>query len=86
MIYFRLFPRRHREVRPVTSLDSLDSAMKYSNEASIPGPASDDGVGILDIDRVMNREIPGILGVAITSLRISHSQTSGESDQIQVTV
>ena len=33
--------------------------MNHSNEAGIPGPDSEYGVGMLDVGRIMSRGIPG---------------------------
>lgn len=65
---------------------AAEIVMKYSNEAGIPGPDSEYGVGILDLGRIMNRGTPGIVDAAITHQRIFQSQVPGKGDEIQVTV
>ena len=60
--------------------------MHYSNEAGIPGPDSEFGVGILDVGRIMSRSISGIVDAAITSQRILKSSDPGLNDEIQITV
>ena len=60
--------------------------MNYSNDAGLPGPDSEYGVGILDIGRIMNRSVAGIVDAAITNQRIVKSSSPGTSDAIQVTV
>lgn len=58
--------------------------MEYSNEAGLPGPDSEYGVGILDLGRVMNRGVYGIVDAAITDQRIV--KTTGSSAQLLVTI
>ncbi len=65
---------------------AAEIVMQYSNEAGIPGPDSEYGVGILDLGRVMSRAIPGIVDAAITHQRIVKSSDAASSDEIQVTV
>lgn len=65
---------------------AAEIVMQYSNEAGIPGPDSEYGVGILDLGRVMSRAIPGIVDAAITHHRIVKSSDPASSDEIQVTV
>ena len=60
--------------------------MNESNEAGIPGPDSEFGVGILNMQRVMNRGTAGIVDAAITNHRIVKAGRSGSSDEIQVTI
>lgn len=70
----------------MSARQAADIVMSYSNEAGIPGPDSEYGVGILDLGRVMNRSVPGIVDAAITNHTLSTSDRAGQSDQIQVTV
>jgi subtilisin family serine protease len=70
----------------MTASQAADIVMKYSNDAGIPGPDSEYGVGILDVGRVMNRDFEGIQDVAITNQRIMKSSSATTSDAIQVTV
>lgn len=65
---------------------AAEIVMKYSNDAGIPGPDSEYGVGILDLGRIMRRGIPGIVDAAITNQRIVKSTDPGANDEIQVTV
>jgi hypothetical protein len=60
--------------------------MNYSNEAGIPGPDCEYGVGIIDMGRVMSRGIPGIVDAAITNQRILKSNGPAANDTIEVTV
>ena len=58
--------------------------MNHANDAGIPGPDSEFGFGIIDMGRVMNRGIRGIVDAAISDQRIVKS--SGGGHEIQVTV
>jgi len=60
--------------------------MSQADDAGIPGPDTEYGVGILNMARVMNRATPGLLDAAITGQRLVRSTTPGNSDAIQVTV
>ena len=70
----------------MSASQAAEIVMNYSNEAGIPGPDSEYGVGILDMGRVMSRSIPGIVDAAITHQRILKSSDPAVSDEIQVTV
>lgn len=63
----------------MTASQAAQVVMKYANEAGIPGPDSEFGFGILDLGRIMNRSVPGIVDAAITDQRFV-------GDQLQVTV
>lgn len=58
--------------------------MDHSNEAGLPGPDSEYGVGILDLGRIMNRGVYGMVDAAITDHRIVKS--TGSSAQLLVTI
>jgi Subtilase family len=70
----------------MTASQAAEIVMEYSNEAGIPGPDSEYGVGVLNLGRVFNRATPGIIDAAITHQRIVKSGKSGASNEIQVTV
>ena len=70
----------------MTASQAADIVMNYSNDAGLPGPDSEYGVGILDIGRIMNRSVAGLVDAAITNQRIVKSSSPGTSDAIQVTV
>ena len=70
----------------MSASQAAEIVMNFSNEAGIPGPDSEYGVGILDIGRIMRRNSPGIVDAAITNQRILKSNGPGSSDEIQVTV
>lgn len=70
----------------MTASQAAEIVMNYSNEAGMPGPDSEYGVGILDMGRVMNRTVPGIVDAAISNQRILKASAPGASDEIQVTV
>ncbi len=70
----------------MTASQAAEIVMNYSNDAGIPGPDSEFGVGILDLGRIMNRAVAGTVDAAITNQRILKSNSPGTSDEIQVTV
>ena len=70
----------------MSASQAAEIVMNYSNEAGIPGPDSEYGVGIIDMGRVMSRGVPGIIDAAITHQQISKSSDPAASDEIQVTV
>jgi subtilisin family serine protease len=70
----------------MNSRQAAEIVLRYSNEAGIPGPDSEYGVGILDLGRIMNRAISGIVDAAITNQRFFQSKVPGMGDEIQVTV
>lgn len=70
----------------MTASQAAEIVMNYSNDAGIPGPDSEFGVGILDLGRIMNRGVAGTVDAAITNQRILKSNSPGTSDEIQVTV
>lgn len=70
----------------MSASQAAEIVMNYSNEAGIPGPDSEYGVGILDLGRIMRRGIPGIVDAAITNQRIVKSSDPAGNDEIQVTV
>ena len=60
--------------------------LQNANETGLPGPDSEYGYGILDLARVMNRGIPGIVDAAITDQRFAKAAGPGASDELLVTV
>ncbi|MES2923670.1 MAG: S8 family serine peptidase [Verrucomicrobiota bacterium] len=70
----------------MTASQAAEIVMNYSNDAGIPGPDSEYGVGILDLGRIMNRGVAGTVDAAITNQRILKSNSPGTIDEIQVTV
>ncbi len=70
----------------MTASQAAEIVMQYSNEAGIPGPDSEYGVGVLNVGRVMNRATSGIVDAAITQQRVVKSSKSGFSNEVQVTV
>ncbi|MEY4570659.1 MAG: hypothetical protein RLZZ398_2098 [Verrucomicrobiota bacterium] len=70
----------------MSASQAAEIVMNHSNEAGIPGPDSEYGVGIIDMGRVMSRSIPGIVDAAITQQRILKSSDPAGNDEIQVTV
>lgn len=69
--------------KQMTSRQAADLVMKYSDEAGIPGPDSEYGVGILNLGRILNRAVPGIVDAAITDQRLVRR---GKGREIQITV
>ena len=70
----------------MTASQAAEIVMNYSDDAGIPGPDSEYGVGILNVGRIMNRGVSGTVDAAITNQRIVKSNSPGTSDEIQVTV
>lgn len=70
----------------MSASQAAEIVMQYSNDAGIPGPDSEYGVGVLDVGRVMNRATSGIVDAAITHQRLVKSGKNGTSNEIQVTV
>lgn len=70
----------------MSARQAADIVMNYSNEAGIPGPDSEYGVGILDLGRVMNRGMPGIVDAAVTNHTLFKSDQPGRGDELQVTI
>ncbi|MFT4176734.1 MAG: S8 family serine peptidase [Luteolibacter sp.] len=58
--------------------------LEYADEAGIPWPDSQYGNGILNLARVLERKIPGIVDVAITGQQIVTTETG--QDELQVTI
>lgn len=57
--------------------------MDYSDDAGIPGADSEYGTGILNVGRIMNRNMRNIVDAAITNQRFVKT---GNSAEIQVTI
>ncbi len=70
----------------MTASQAADIVMHYADDAGIPGPDSQYGVGILNIGRIMGRDVPGTIDAAITQQRLVKSSGPGISDRIEVTV
>src|SRR5690606_5364297 len=64
-----------------TPQQASDIVMSHTDEAGIPGPDSQYGFGILNIGRVMNRNDPGLVDLAIT-----HQAYSPATSQLSVTL
>lgn len=60
--------------------------MDQADEAGIPGPDSQYGFGVVDLGRVLNRDVYGLLDGAITDQRIHLSDASSGYGEIQVTI
>jgi hypothetical protein len=70
----------------MTARAAAEIVMKYSNEAGIPGPDSEYGVGIIDLGRIMSRGLPGIVDAAITHHTLLASDRAGQGGMIQVSI
>lgn len=70
----------------MTAAQAAEIVMNYANEAGIPGADSEYGSGILNLGRIMNRNISGIVDAAITTQRLVRSARPGINDEIQVTI
>ncbi len=65
--------------------EAAEIVMKNADEAGLPGPDSEFGSGILNMARVMNRSLPGIVDAAITDQRLVRG-ANGSSDELEVTI
>ncbi|MBX3742706.1 MAG: S8 family serine peptidase [Akkermansiaceae bacterium] len=65
----------------LTPRQAAEIVMGHADEAGIPGPDSQYGDGILNLRRIMNRNLPGIVDVAIT-----HQSFSADSSKLGVTL
>lgn len=65
----------------LTPQQASDIVMSHTDEAGIPGPDSQYGFGILNIGRIMNRNQPGLVDIAIT-----HQTYSPVTSQLSVTL
>jgi len=65
----------------LTPRQAADIVMNHADEAGIPGPDSQYGSGILNLRRIMNRNQPGIVDVAITCQTFSR-----DSSKLNVTL
>ncbi len=63
---------------------AADLIMSNSDEAGLPGPDSEYGVGIINMARVLNRGVSGIVDAAITDQRIVSD--AGSNGALEVTV
>ena len=69
--------------KQMTSRQAAEIVMNHADEAGIPGPDSEYGVGILNLGRIMNRAVQGIVDAAITDQRLIQT---GKRQQIQITL
>jgi hypothetical protein len=67
----------------LSAREAAEIVMAHSNDAGIPGPDSEYGIGIVDLGRVMNRNQTGLVDAAITDQRVVKTATGHE---VQVTV
>ncbi|RYD41150.1 MAG: peptidase S8, partial [Verrucomicrobiaceae bacterium] len=70
----------------MSASQAAEIVMQRADEAGIPGPDSEYGFGILNMSRVMNRAVAGIVDAAITHQRVFKSGSPTASDEIQVTI
>ena len=64
---------------------AAEIVMEQANEAGLPGPDSQFGFGILNLGRVMNRHLAGIVDAAITDQRLARTGRGG-SGELQITL
>ena len=67
----------------MTSRQAAEIVMNYADEAGMAGPDSEYGVGILNLGRIMNRAVAGIVDAAITDQRLVRR---GKGQEIQITL
>jgi hypothetical protein len=65
----------------ITPRQAADIVLSHADEAGIPGPDSQYGDGILNIGRIMNRNVPSIVDVAIT-----HQSFAAKSSTLGITL
>jgi hypothetical protein len=70
----------------MTASAAAEIVMNQSNEAGIPGPDSEYGVGILNVGRIMSRNTSNRVDAAITNQRLIKSLQTGGEDEVQVTI
>ena len=75
----------HGSSTRLSAQQAADLIVKYTDEAGIPGPDSEYGVGILNLGRIMSRSVNGIVDASITHQRLMQSG-SGLGDEIQITI
>jgi subtilisin family serine protease len=69
--------------RRMSAVEASEIVMRYTDEAGIPGPDSQYGIGILNMGRVLSRNAKGIFDVAITDQRLIRNRVG---DGVQVTI
>jgi hypothetical protein len=69
--------------RRMSAVEAAEIIMRYTDEAGIPGPDSQYGIGILNMGRVLHRNARGVFDVAITDQRLIRTHFG---DGIQVTI
>ncbi len=69
--------------KQMTSRQAAEIVMNYADEAGMAGPDSEYGVGILNLGRIMNRAVAGIVDAAITDQRLVRR---GKGQEIQITL
>jgi subtilisin family serine protease len=70
----------------MTASAAAEIIMNQADEAGIPGPDSEYGMGILNLGRVMNRNTPNLVDAAITHQRLVRASNSEGEDEVQVTL
>ncbi len=65
---------------------AAEIVLAHTDDAGPPGHDAEYGAGILNLGRVMNRDIPHLHDAAIASQRIVPAAATGGRDEIQVTI
>lgn len=70
----------------LSAKDAAQVVLANADDEGAPGPDSEYGNGVLNLDRIMNRQVRGRYDAAITSLRVLPPSAPGRQEQVEVTV
>lgn len=76
----------HGAAAPMSAAQAVELLTAMADDAGIPGPDSEYGVGILNIRRVMNRATAGIVDLAITHQRLVGIDPDHGTAEVEVTI
>jgi hypothetical protein len=68
----------------LSAADAVDILRRYANDTSAPGRDSETGFGVLDLGRAMNRQVRGLMDVAVCTPYLHPRKAS--TDDIMITV
>lgn len=70
----------------LTAKEAAQVVLACADDEGPPGPDSEYGNGVLNLDRIMNRQLRGRYDAAITCLRVLPPSSAGRQEQVEVTV
>ncbi len=70
----------------MTVREATGLLVQYANDAGAPGPDPMFGAGIMSVDRVLNRNTPGIIDAAVADFYFSPAAAGTASAPLEVTV